>query len=323
MVKEYLKGKSYVSNEEIKTILCDETLTEEQKRKILVSIKEVNQKLYLEEVKKNKELKKVETNFSAEIEEKVADFVPEVEIENKKAKDVTFYLNQIKECNSIEEIINVLPKNSSYDFEVLINTILMHFVEDCVEIETFVASENLTKKEREEFVEELHAKQEIMNAIVAYRNCKFEKTEEEQKNKLIYLTSSSGNVYALSDLKAIDVEYYDSFLELLNSIIDGTFKNVKSFSNNNKIGLLYEVKNFKTRIVFDRLDKHTFVIIDIFMKKTDNDLRYREQITNRAMKYHNLKENLKMFCGNQMFLEENEQITNEIIGTLSKEGETR
>lgn len=322
MSKEIFKNE-YKTNEEIKKILEDDTLSEEKKRNLLNTISYHNQKIFLEEKKKNQAIKIKADDSYVEPEEKKETNMFETQSENKKMIDVVFYLNQIKECTSIDEILSVLPKNKGYNFENTINTILLYFIEECVEIEQFIASENLTKKDQEGFIKELHEIQKTINAIVDYRNQEHIEEKQEIKNYLVYLTSSSGNVYALSDLKTIDVEYYESFLELIQSIQEGTFKNVKAFNNNNKIGQLYEVKNFKTRIVFAKISKNTFVIISMFMKKSDNDLKYREQIVNRSLKYHYYKEDLKKSCHNPLFIEENEQITKELLEILTKEGVIR
>lgn len=318
-----INEKAYFTNDKIKEILGDTELTEENKRKLLIEIRDKNQQHFLEAIKRNKELKNCQTTQLDEVEEKQTENTINIPKESKKMKDISFYLNQIKECKTIEEIIQVLPKNNNYDFELLINTILTYYIGECVEIEKILASEDLLEEDRKEFFEELHETRDIINAIVVYRNQGKENTSEIEKNKLVYLSSSSGNIYALNDLKAIDVEYYDSFLELIQSIIDGTFKNVKAFLNNDKMGQIYEVKNFKTRVVFDRLDKNTYVILNIFMKKTDKDSKYRDQIVNRASRYYFKKEDLKKICKNESFLEENQEITNELLNILQKKGETR
>lgn len=323
MRKDFFKGKSFITNEELDHLINTQDLDEIEIRNALIEVRDINQRYYFKELKRNQELKKTQNDLTLSVPIS-KELVNEPEEKNEKQiMDISFYLNQIKKCKSIDEIISVLPKNNNYDFELLINTILMHYIEECVEIENFIVSEELTDDEHEEFLSELHHKQEVMNKIIEYRNQPVKQEVEIEKNNLIYLTSSSGNIYALNDLKNIDVDYYDSFLELLNSIIDGSFKNVKNFSNNNKIGQLYEVKDFKTRIVFDRIDKNTFIIISIFMKKTDKDLKYREQIVNRAQKYRNIREMLKMLCRNSEYIEENKDITIELKNILSKKGEIR
>ena len=203
---------------------------------------------------------------------------------------------------------------------MIINSILMYFIKECVEIEKFIAKENLNKEEKNDFQEEIRSKQTLIHKIAEYRNQPIIEEDKKYNNNIIYLTSPSDNIYAQSDLKDISKEFYDSFLELLNSIIDGTFKNVKCFTNHNKIGKLYEVKNFQTRIIFDRINKDTYVIISVFIKKTDKDLRYFEQIINRSSKYFSIKEILKEAAKNQIFIDKNKQITEEILGVLRREG---
>ena len=49
------------------------------------------------------------------------------------------------------------------------------------------------------------------------------------------------------------IEYMPLFKELVDSIVDGTFKNVKGFNNNNNLNGLSEVKGPGVRIVFKKI----------------------------------------------------------------------
>ena len=308
--------KKFIPNEEWESQI--KKLDELQARQLLKQVIENNQEYYNALLQKYKNLCKFHLEEYNPIES-TQNLVGSTKSRQKKMLDVELYLSLLKECKTKEEMVQVLPKHHQPDFELLMNTILSEIVLYCNDIDAFLANEKLSKEEKDEFKQEIKDIQEIMNWMVQYRDQINTELEEESKNNLVYLTSSSGNVYALNDIKSIDQAYYDSFLELINSIINGTFKNIKTFVHNNKLVQLYEVKNFKTRIVFSKIFVNTFLIISIFIKKTDNDLKYREQLINRSIIFQNNKTNLKQLCQEENFLKSQEEITGQILRILKKE----
>lgn len=318
-----VKRDEFVTTETLNEIL-EQTANENDKRKWIIETRDINRILYTQQMKQYKKL--IEHKEQTKMVKKPTANKQEIEQEKTKVQelyDVSFYLDQIKECTSLTELQTVLPRKNHPDFNTIMNTILASLLKEIIEIEEFVSTEKLTKSERQEFLNEIHAKQAWINEMILYRDQKMEQKEESIQNHLIYLASSSNNIYAFQDLKDIEQEYFGSFLELLNSILDGTFKNVKKFSNNNKINTLYEVKNFKTRIVFNKINANTFVIVSMFMKKADNDLRYREQIVHRSTLYQSVKEELKRKSQETEFLEANKEITETIQNILMKKGVSR
>ena len=64
-------------------------------------------------------------------------------------------------------------------------------------------------------------------------------------------------------------DFYPSFLELIKSIEDGTFKGVKRFTNNHDLLGVNEVKAHQVRVGFVRLAVDTYALITAFVKKSD------------------------------------------------------
>ena len=86
-----------------------------------------------------------------------------------------------------------------------------------------------------------------------------------------------GNIRVIDEIEKISKsspEFCSEFLELFQSIQDGSFKRVKRFLNNNKLVGISEVRGFKPRVVFDRIGKNDYAIITAFLKKCDNDRGY-------------------------------------------------
>ena len=158
-----------------------------------------------------------------------------------------------------------------------------------------LASETM-KKQKEERIE---AKVEQAPSI--------EKTE----NQLMYLLSDKGNCYALKDIDSIPIDYYSSFANLLLSIKNGTFKNLKTFKANERLNGLLEVKEFKTRIIFRRLTNNCYIILGMFMKKTDKDMGYLRFLNKRQEQFYKTKDQLE-----EQTVEDQVAMTEQILSKL-------
>lgn len=111
-------------------------------------------------------------------------------------------------------------------------------------------------------------------------------TNEVVENKLVYLKSDLGNVYALKDIEEIPIAYYETILELLGSIQNNSFKNVSKFTRNNFwVGGMLEVKGFKIRVIFQKLAEDKYAILGIFMKKTTKNSVQQNFLSIRANQF--------------------------------------
>lgn len=142
---------------------------------------------------------------------------------------------------------------------------------------------------------------------------------EQNQNKLIFLNTPGGAIYAENDLIAISREYYEGFKNLLLSIENGTFKNVKKFpGNGTALSGIAEVKDYKIRVLFDRVARDKYIIIDIFVKKSDNDKAYQESLRARVDYYKKNKNVILSSLDDESYLNEQAKIRNNIIQGLEK-----
>ena len=83
-----------------------------------------------------------------------------------------------------------------------------------------------------------------------------------------------------------------------------TFRNVKRFSSNNtETAGFCEVKNHKTRVVFDRVGPNTYAVITAFMKKSDKDKGYFDFLKRVLSDYKtNNQKVLKESCDSVEFM---------------------
>ena len=98
---------------------------------------------------------------------------------------------------------------------------------------------------------------------------------------------------------------------MLLSIKNGTFKNLKTFKANERLNGLLEVKEFKTRIIFRRLTNNCYIILGMFMKKTDKDMGYLRFLNKRQEQFYKTKDQLE-----EQTVEDQVAMTEQILSKL-------
>ena len=298
-------------------------LNEEELKNLYIEINNHNQQIYIE-TKKNINSYNIKKN-SSEQEQEIKPITNEIINNNEDDDneiDITFYKNQLSLCPSLEKINNYLPKRKNKDFNIIMNLLIIDILKEIKETNEIMAT-TYDIKEMCEWKKHLIEKKKLIDELVKHRDSIEDITiEEEQlsKNNVIYLQSTSNNFYAIQDIKDIDIDYYKSFEELLNSIIDGTFKNIKAFKENKKLLGLLEVKNFKTRIVFRQINLNTYIVVAMFMKKYQKNLQYNENLINRNSIFIANENNIKKEINNETYLKENDSITNYLLDEFEKRG---
>jgi len=244
-------------------------------------------------------------------------------------EEIDYYYSLIKKFNFDDDFIlklkDILPTvtNSKFDDVVLgINVLLM---KDINEIREFIESnkDSLTLADLKEFRDEIVLINKKIKVIKDIKKLLLEKIVlDEEKvnfNKIVFLETDSGNVYAMDDLdnNSVPTDYYEGFLELIKSIEDGTFKNFKFIdSNNNELASISEVKGFKRRVIFDRVGTDVYVIIGAFIKKSDNDKRYRNFLSNRVNVYSKNKDYILKMIQNKEYIDSQKKILEDIYEFL-------
>ena len=300
-------------------------VTEELCNKLLKEI-ENNCK---ESRKKQNELNRLKRQFNNEIiEEKNIDIQKdeknnniESSVEEELSDEITFYLDNYQKLDdqfTYEDIISIIPSKDNYYYEDIINRLIAESYKEIKEInELVIGDSSLTKKE---YLECSALIEKEKTKIDYLRKSKLEEDEvitKDHKNRIVLVPTIGGNIRVIDELEHIAGDYYDSFLELINSIINGKFKNVKTFNNNNQLIGISEVKAFKTRVVFSRLDKNTYALITAFIKKSDTDKLYKESLTRKVSHYKENESKLKEKIKDEEFMKLNELYVNELFNLLS------
>ena len=236
-------------------------------------------------------------------------------------KEVEYYLtdfNGLKEFNK-ESIEEVLPSRNNYNYERIVLRIIAEITHDIRDINEIIASDSkMSKDELEEYKSELLSLIDRRNIVKEVLLTEEKEEVIEKSNNLIFMPiKGTDDVRVFDDLKNIPQEEYEGFIELFKSIKDGTFKNIRKFTNNGNYNGGLEVKGPQKRIVFQRLSKDSYCVISIFLKKTQIDYGYRNNLTNRYSEYKSMEKELKERVKEDSFINRNKEIENEIFSMLS------
>lgn len=284
-------------------------------------------KLMRQEINKLKQANKsYELNKKEEKEEAILLIEEEknkMDSDNDFFNEVDYYFNFLDIINLSdnikEEIRSILPSDKKTNYDNIIMCLKMGLLKNIKDIKDLLEEEKeaLSKEDLEEFKAEINLNQKKIDIITEIEKDNTTTSEKSLKNNFFFVTTSGGNARVIDEINDMDVDYLESFKGLFESITDGTFKNVKRFNSNNKISGISEVKDFKTRVVFDRIGKYDYAIITAFTKKSNNDKGYLISLELKIKNYLNQKEKMISLLNNDDFRKENHLLEQELYNKLS------
>ena len=249
-----------------------------------------------QEIKEMEKLDEANKKMSFKIEKQNFEEDDEYEEEQDEDSDYLYYYEPIKDVSEdisiteLEKIIKEnLPSKNNPNYFKIISRMMAEILKEIMEYEE-IKSDSIGEKE---IIEETQKLIDLNKRKINFiRSTKEKETNEEEvkENNLYFLKTTSGNIYCLNDLDKIKNEYYESFEELFKSIKDGTFKRAKRLNSNNlKTSSLSEVRGFKTRVLFDKLDENNYIIIICVVKKCNYDNGYKKSLETRGLTYRAMK----------------------------------
>ncbi len=322
-LEELLSKKSFISYQDLDEIDVSEYESEEF-RDLFLQIERKNKKFYESKLKELKEYKEKQKNkedpqkITKEEENRKNYFLEEED----ETVDISFYWNHLKH-NKNGNWENTLPKKENPQFFLLMNLLIAEVLKEIKEMEEFILKEQLEGEDKLDFEQEIIENRQLIHSLISYRDKKEESNvKETSKNKIVYLTSYNNNCYAISDAsRDIEPDFYPSFLELIESIENGTFKNIKAFTNSEKLNGLLEVRNPQVRVIFKQIGENTYAILHLFVKKTNNNTGYRKKLEIRAENFRNQMDYMKRNLENESYLETQENYHKELKRILKREEE--
>lgn len=284
-VSEFEKENKFIDVGILLEMLNSSNLEYSQKYEILFRVQIHNLNIIRVFEKENKNLRNFQQTSNNNIPQRKIQneiILPEVQKANiiKKVSsnyDIISSFESI-DLTELEDYIKSCINND--DFNDLINTLLLNVKENIITIKKMKNEEYLKSGIwNNTFDEYLLKLNNILNILFKYQHYIINEQNNSQ-NTIIYLTTEYGNINIASDLKAIPIEFYDSFYILLNSIQNGTFKNLKRIgtqSNNYKTALLQVKENF-TRVIFDQIEPNIYIILTMFVKKVSTSKDYHNNL---------------------------------------------
>lgn len=285
------------------------------------------------EVKKLKELsskstKRVEDDNKTPEKEMIYDEADEVNSElDDKVDYYNYLISSIDDCEDLQDQIeSSLPNPNTGDYKTIVLRLKLKLLKSIKETADFISEcrEEFDDEDLEEYKEEIRLCSKKLEILKSESNEEVSENKTSTKNNFFFPISSMGNIRVIDEIEKISKsspEFCSEFLELFQSIQDGSFKRVKRFLNNNKLVGISEVRGFKPRVVFDRIGKNDYVIITAFLKKCDNDRGYKDSLELKIQKYMSQRDNIVKKLNNPEYRALNEQYTNELFGKLGYNNE--
>lgn len=279
-------------------------------------IKKLRSAIESTKIKITEPSEKVEENIVINSNEEDSDFEEEVE----------YYLSEFLNLKdySIESIEDVLPSHNNYNYERIVLRIMAEITHDIKDINEIIItdSSSMDKTELEEYKEELSTSLEKRSLLKKILFTKIDEEEDniDRSNKLIFVPiKNSDKLRIFDEIKDVPEEEREAFIELFESIKNGTFKNIRRFVNNEALNGALEVKGYQVRILFQRLSKDCYAIISMFVKKTQNDSGYRNAIKQKYAEYKTIEKSLKESIQDPEFIKKNKEIEDEVFRLLSND----
>lgn len=279
-------------------------------------IKKLRSAIESTKIKITEPSEKVEENIVINSNEEDSDFEEEIE----------YYLSEFLNLKdySIESIEDVLPSHNNYNYERIVLRIMAEITHDIKDINEIIItdSSSMDKTELEEYKEELSTSLEKRSLLKKILFTKIDEEEDniDRSNKLIFVPiKNSDKVRIFDEIKDVPEEEREAFIELFESIKNGTFKNIRRFVNNEALNGALEVKGYQVRILFQRLSKDCYAIISMFVKKTQNDSGYRNAIKQKYAEYKTIEKSLKESIQDPEFIKKNKEIEDEVFRLLSND----
>lgn len=241
-------------------------------------------------------------------------------------EEMEYYLadyKSLREDNLEEDLLSILPSKKTYRYKDIILRLIAESLKEIKEVNEVISRENFSAEELTDLRSVILLEKKKIAILKQHLKHKDEVEEiEEVNNEIILVPSLTGNVKLIEDLEHIHPANYEAFLELVESIKNGTFKGVKRFTNNMHFAGISEVRGFQVRIVFTRIGKNKYALITAFTKKCDNDKGYRDSLTQKLSDYRLQEDKLKSLAEDEEFLRENELNVERLYALLGKEEET-
>ena len=220
-----------------------------------------------------------------------------------------------------DELFDLLPSTKSYRYRDVLLRLIAESTREINELREFSNESDTTSDDLQEIKRLILNEQRKITLLKGLLSKKEEEKDEvsEEKNTLILVPTTGGNIRVISEIENMSIEYMPLFKELFDSIKDGTFKGLKGFNNNNALNGMREVKGNGVRVVFKRLTKKKYAIVTAFIKRCTNEAGYIDSLKSKVADFKLIQEQIKNNLNNQEFMNQNDLYVEELYNILGEE----
>ena len=220
-----------------------------------------------------------------------------------------------------EDLFDLLPSKKSYRYRDILLRLIAESTKEINDLKALSRDPDSTSEDLVEIKILILNEQTKIDLLKDLLNKKMEEKDAvvTENNSLILVPTTGGNIRVISEIENMSIEYMPLFKELFDSIIDGTFKGLKGFNNNNSLNGMREVKGNGVRVVFKRLSKKNYAIVTAFIKKSNNDAGYQDSLKSKIADFRLIQDQLKGNLNNQEFMNQNNLYVEELYNLLGEE----
>lgn len=246
-----------------------------------------------------------------------------VDEELEKLRDS--YYSSIVLLQDEKDILEALPSPEFQNFFPLMEGVISKLVAECREFESLGNDADVLEE-----VDSLKTKIELCKKRVesVTKQLKDESIESQaaqSKRHLIFAKTTFGSTFLQRDLKDIPREYYDKVQATLETLEYGDLgsntEKVRQLSNNKKLFGLYEIKEFKIRLIYRVLSGDMVYVMQTRMKKDNNSMIDQKELISRNKntndEFNELKTRVQNPDDRELLIMEHEAIKGDILKELS------
>lgn len=246
-----------------------------------------------------------------------------VDEELEKLRDS--YYSSIVLLQDEKDILEALPSPEFQNFFPLMEGVISKLVAECREFSRLGNDADILEE-----VDSLKKKIELCQKRVAsvtkqLKDESIESQASQSKRHLIFAKTTFGSTFLQRDLKDIPREYYDKVQATLATLEYGDLgtntEKVRQLSNNKKLFGLYEIKEFKIRLVYRVLSGDIVYVMQTRMKKDNNSMVDQKELISRNKntndEFNELKKKVQNPGDRELLIMEHEAIKGDILKMLS------
>ncbi len=235
------------------------------------------------------------------------------------------YFEAISLLQNEEDILNSLPNPEYQSFFPLMEGLIVKLISECKEFQQLGDEADVLEEVANLKKKIAICQQRVEQVKNQVKEDSLESQSSHPKRHLIFAKTTFGSTYLERDLRDIPKEYYDKVLSTLDTLesgnITGNVEKARQLVNNKKLFGLYEVKEFKVRLIYRVLNGDMVYVTQVRMKKDNNSSIDKNELISRSRstnnEYMELKDRVQNPIDRELLIMEHDKIRQEIIQKLT------